>query len=64
MPSHLKEKLSKDEITDLPEGVSMFDVTANDHANYLAGKAAGLVQLPNAITAPYIFNVKRIKHIQ
>ena len=64
MPSHLKEKLSSDKLAIPPEGVSLFDVAANDHADSLAGKAAKQLQLPNAITQPYIHYARLIKHIQ
>ena len=64
MPSHLKEKLSSGELANPPEGVSLLDVAANDHADSLAGKAAEQLQPPNAITQPYILYARLIKHIQ
>jgi predicted HD phosphohydrolase len=64
MPSHLREKLAKGEITSLPDGVTQFDITANDHADDLAGKAAEACRISDIITAPYIRDVQMIKHIQ
>ena len=64
MPSHLREKISSGEIACLPASVTDFDITSNDHADMLAGKAAAKCQLPNAITVPYILEVTRLKHIQ
>jgi predicted HD phosphohydrolase len=64
MPSHLREKLAKGEITSLPDGITQFDITANDHADDLAGKAAEACRISDIITAPYIRDVQMIKHIQ
>ena len=64
MPSHLREKLKSGEIANLPDGVTDFDVTANDHADDLAGKAAAACELPDATTTPYLSQVQRVKHIQ
>ena len=44
MPSHTKE-----DGEELPEGVSQFDVDANDTADKLAGEAARRAQLPDAV---------------
>ena len=57
-------KIASGEIACLPSNVSDFDITSNDHADVLAGKAAAKCQLPNAITVPYILEVTRLKHIQ
>jgi hypothetical protein len=64
MPSHPREKLDKGEITTLPDGVTQLDITANDHADDLAGKAAEACRISDIITAPYIRDVQMIKHIQ
>lgn len=59
MPSHLGE-----EGKDLPEGVTWFDVDANDSADQFAGEAAQRGELPNAITWQPICYTKLIKSIQ
>ena len=59
MPSHTKE-----DGKELPEGVSQFDVDANDTADKLAGEAARRAQLPDAVAWLPIYYTKLVVDIQ
>jgi len=58
MPSHLKDEDAR------PVDVSYTDVLGNRHADRLAGLAAAAVQVPNAVSAPYLYHVNLVKKIQ
>ena len=57
MPSHRDEHC-------LPQGVSEFDRKGNMHADTLAGEAAAVIKLPNAVAVPHIHYYKLVKRIQ
>ena len=58
MPSHL------DNLDVLPEGVSEFDVLANDQADEYAKVAARLVQVPKSVAADLISVVDLTRKVQ
>jgi len=58
------EKIKSGKLDGIPEGVSQKDITANDNADKLASIAAEQFKLPETITTPYVFQVKRVKRIQ
>ena len=64
IPSHISEKIKCGKLKQIPEGVSPKDISANDKADEYAAIAAEQFKLPEIITTPYVFQVKRIKRIQ
>lgn len=63
MPSHLREKML-DEQFSMPAGVTDADVTGNDWADELAGKASTYAELPLNVTTPIIYYKNLAMRIQ
>ena len=61
MPSHLEEA---DSSKVRPADVSDLDIDGNSHADKLAGQAAELVLLPNAVAVPIMIIIQRLYHVQ
>ena len=63
MPSHLQQThLDKD--LPLPEGVTLEDVKANDHADVLAGEAADRQEICRNVASDHLYHFYRTKNIQ
>ena len=64
MPSHLQDKLRADEHFQIPDGISLNDVTGNQWADDLAGQSATSYELPLNITTPYLYYKNLTRRIQ
>ena len=61
IPSHLKPDLPS---SDIPPGVSTFDIIANDLADKQAALAAHAVEVPLNVSTPVIYYAHLVKRIQ
>ena len=64
MASHLRDKLSANSEFQLPDFVTMNDVTGNQWADDLAGQSATSEELPLNTTTPYLYYYNLTKRIQ